>query len=247
LLHIAPRAGEIFYNRNQIRRALAIAAGYQANIAVTPELAESGYLFTNQIDLNGVPACPNVFISSLRQVALKYEMNLIIGFPERDLIENVLYNSAAYIDAYGSIQGIYRKVHVNSYEGAWETAGDGAVIKKIEGIPAGILIGEDICYTDIAYECRKMGAKLLLALTAWPRVEWNVSKEWEKCSKSAGLPLVVCNRTGSEGRIDFTLGESVVATPNKIIYTFTTRAPMVFVIDFNPATHAFSFVGSMRL
>jgi len=246
LLHIAPRAGEILFNRNQIRYALAIAAGYGAQLAITPELAESGYMFSRHIDLNTIPACPNEFISDLRQVASKYTMHLIIGFPERGL-NNALYNTLAYIDAYGRIQGIYRKVHVNHYEGSWETAGEEVVIKKIEGLPVGFLIGEDICYTDIAYQSKKMGARLLLAQTAWPRVEWDASKEWEKCSKAAGVPLIVCNRTGSEEGIDFTQSESIVVAHQKIAYTFTTRMPMVFIVDFDLSTDCFSFIGSMKL
>lgn len=246
LLHIAPRAGEILYNRNQIRSALAIAAGYEAHLAITPELAESGYMFSDYIDLNTIPTCPNEFVCDLRQVASKYNMNLIIGFPEKGL-NNALYNALVYIDAYGTIQGTYRKVHVNHYEGTWETAGEDAVIKKIEGLPVGFLIGEDICYSDIAFESKKMGARFLLAQTAWPRVEWDVSREWEKCSRTTGLPLIVCNRTGFEGGIDFTQSESIVVTHQKIAYTFTARTPTVFIVDFDLRTNCFSLVGAIEV
>ncbi|WP_069997211.1 carbon-nitrogen hydrolase family protein [Cellulosilyticum sp. I15G10I2] len=248
LLHIAPRTGEIQYNRAQIRYALALAAGYGADLAITPELAESGYSFASVIDLNTVPIFPNDFLYTLREVAFKYNMNLIVGFPEHDNSSLELYNTLAYIDRTGKIQDTYRKIHVSEDEyRTWETPGDRVVVENIDGLQVGFLIGEDVFYRDIAYQCKRMGAQLLLAQMAWPKVEWNASKEWETCAKEIGLPLIVCNRTGCEGVISFAQGESVVINRGKIEYLFAAWEPGVFIIEFNSYTNCFSFVGSMKL
>ncbi|MDF2595355.1 MAG: Nitrilase/cyanide hydratase and apolipoprotein N-acyltransferase [Clostridia bacterium] len=248
LLHIAPKGGEVSSNRSQIRSALAIAAGYEADLAVGPELAESGYTFFNTIDAHSIPVFPNEFICDLKQVARTYNMNLMIGFPERDLRTQRLYNALVYIDQHGYIQGTYRKIHVNTAKDmAWESCGSYGVVKEIQGIAAGFLLGEDLCYKDVAYQNQKMGAKILLAGTAWPEVEWDVTKEWQERSTETGLPLIVCNRTGLDGSIDFSQSTSMIIMPRQNAYRFSRVSPSVLIIDFDKSCNHFWVVGCMDL
>ena len=248
LLHIAPKGGEISSNRSQIRSALAIAAGYEADLAIGPELAESGYTFLNTIDAHSIPAFPNEFICDLRQVARTYDMNLIIGFPERDLKAQRLYNALVYIDSDGYIQGRHRKIHVNTERDiTWEACGSYGLVKEIQGIVAGFLIGEDLYYKDVAYQSKKMGAKILLAGTAWPEVEWDVTKEWQERSRETGLPLIVCNRTGIDGGIDFSQSTSMIIMPYQKPYQFRSVCPSVLIIDVDKSCNHFVVVGGMNL
>lgn len=85
-------------------------------------------------------------------------------------------------------------------------------------VKVGPLVCADSWYIeDGPMRLKKEGAQILLDIAAWP-----VSKEcgdprpvWEKCSLQTGLPLIVCNQTGKNQWMDFTLAESVYVEEGK--------------------------------
>lgn len=248
LLHIAPKAGEVAYNRTQIRKALALAAGYEADVAITPELAESGIAFCECINLNTLPLFPNQFVCDLREVAWKYQMNLVIGLPEKEAVKGEIYNALVVITSDGVIQGTYRKVHLNGErEGKWVFGGKDAATQDMNGVTIGFMIGEDMYSPYMAKVLKNMGTKLIVAAAAHGKEEGSMSKEWENRSRETDLPILVCNRTGREMDVSFMGGESVAISNGTICQSFLTKQPMIFVVDFYKRTKSFSFVASASL
>ena len=47
------------------------------------------------------------------------------------------------------------------------------------------------------------GAQIILSSAAWHPGEWGPSGEWEARSAEAGVPIVVCNRTGTDRYASF--------------------------------------------
>jgi predicted amidohydrolase len=96
---------------------------HDADLIVYPELATSGYFFTDRKTLidNSLAKDSEAFIPILN-AAKESHANVVLGFAERD--GDVLYNSSLLITNNGEIHGLYRKVHLFYYEKVMFTAGN---------------------------------------------------------------------------------------------------------------------------
>ena len=89
------------------------AAAKGAQVILLPELFEREY-FCQQRRYDfykyALPVDENPAVKAARKLAKELNVVLPISFYEKD--GNVLYNSLAWIDADGSILGVYRKTHM---------------------------------------------------------------------------------------------------------------------------------------
>lgn len=234
LLHFDATPGDIAGNRARIEAGIQEAVGHGADWIVTPELAETGYNFAKRIGTDWIAPFPDAWISTLGAIARDNRVALFVGFAERDAKSGKLHNSVAVIDRDGVIRGTYRKQRpVGSVE-SWSTAGTGSAPFVIDDIPVGVLICADTYRPEPAARLREQGAAILLAPSAWPPVDgMGPGDVWERRSAETGLPLVVNNRTGSEPELDFTLGESVVATGGERRFVFSAGQSRLFYVDWD--------------
>ncbi|MDE2439467.1 MAG: adenosylcobinamide amidohydrolase [Betaproteobacteria bacterium] len=234
LLHLDAVPGDIAGNRSRIEAGIREAVGQGADWIVTPELAETGYNFAKRIGTNWIAPYPDAWISKLSAIARDNHVALFIGFAERDAQSDKLHNSVAVIDRDGSLRGTYRKQRPIGSVESWSTAGAGSSPFVIDGIPVGVLICADTYWPEPAARLREQGAAILLAPSAWPPVEgMGPGEAWERRSAETGLPLIVNNRTGREPELDFSAGESVVASGGQRRFAFSAEQTRLFYVDWD--------------
>lgn len=170
---------------------------------------------------------PGPTIDALAKIAASREVVIVAPIFERRAA-GVYHNSAAVIDADGSLAGIYRKMHIPDdplfYEKFYFSPGD-IGFKPIETRYATLGVG--ICWDQWFPEAARLfalaGAEILLYPTAigWiddEKQEFGEGQHdaWRTTMRAHaitnGLWLGAPNRVGTEGRLEF-WGSSFIASP----------------------------------
>jgi predicted amidohydrolase len=228
LLHLALQAGALDSNQALVERGIRAASGFGADWVVTPELCISGYRFPDSIGTGWVEPYPDKRTTYFRALAKSLHVAIFLGHVERDRAGK-LYNFAVMIDASGSIIGHHRKINVAAEQ--WASAGTEISPIQWSGLKLGILICSDAYTRDIAATLRSKGAQLLVSPTAWGPGLHGPEGEWESRSAETGLPLIVCNRTGIEDTLDFSLAESLVIKNGNRLLAHRSERSAVLTFD----------------
>ncbi|HEY5078218.1 MAG TPA: carbon-nitrogen hydrolase [Opitutaceae bacterium] len=208
------------------------AARRGANIICTQELFRSQYFCQSEDHRNFSLAekVPGPTTEAFQELATRRGVVVVASLFEKRA-SGLYHNTAAVIDADGSLLGIYRKMHIPDdplyYEKFYFTPGDtGFRAWKTRFGKIGVLICWDQWYPEAARLTALQGAEILLYPTAigWhPREKAKLGAvqhdSWETIQRSHaianGCYVAVCNRVGRErpagGRgIEF-WGQSFVA------------------------------------
>ena len=213
---LAPKIGDLAYNRTLTERAIRQAALQGAQVVVLPELVQSGYLFTDRFEALLLAETRDGPILQLWQ-ALARELNLVIvgGFCER-LPGDELANSAAMIDANG-LRAVYRKAHLWDAEKDIFTAGDAPppVVETVHG-RLGMLICYDLEFPEWVRLAALAGADLLCAPVNWPdgpRPQTERPAEVLRVQANASVNrmfIAACDRYGHERGVGWVQGSVIV-------------------------------------
>src|ERR1700682_4549995 len=159
--------GDIAGNAQRIRAGLHAARDAGADLALFPELALTGYppedLLLRMHFLNDAAAAMRELADDCRGIVA------VVGFPER--AEHV-YNAAALL-ADGSLQAIYRKVHLPNYgvfdEQRYFHAGRAGAVVDIGEHRIGLTVCEDIWNRGPPARAESLaGAALIVNISASP-------------------------------------------------------------------------------
>jgi 5-aminopentanamidase len=212
LLHIAPRAGDLEFNRRLIEDAIVKAAAQGSHWVITPELAVCGYTFAPLIGTDWISVQPDAWMAKIGNLAARLGIVVFLSVPERDSDSNLLHNATFVIDHDGTICGKHRKINtLRVGSEAWSAPGTASNPIIIGGLSVGVMICADAYSPGMARKLHSNGAQLLVSPAAWPPGEHGPNGEWERSTSDTGLPLFVCNRTGPDAILDFSHGESVLA------------------------------------
>lgn len=170
---------------------------------------------------------PGPETAMLQATAARLQVALVVPLFEKRA-EGLYHNTAAVIDADGSLLGVYRKSHIPDDPGYYEkfyfTPGDtGYRVFKTRYGRIGVLICWDQWYPEAARITSLMGAEILFYPTA---IGWDVHASaetnreqfdaWRTIQRAHaianGVHVVTVNRTGREGGQQF-WGASFVANP----------------------------------
>ena len=119
-------------------------------------------------------------IKMLRNVAKKFNVNIIGGSIIEKKDDETLVNSCPIINRRGELVSTYEKNHLYSYygcnEGSYITAGKSPVLVELDGIKIGISICYDIRFPEIYRAYRKAGADIMVNMAAWgasKKIPWD--------------------------------------------------------------------------
>ena len=187
------------------------AAGQGAQVILLPELFEREY-FCQQKRYDfyqyALPVDENPAVEMGMRLAKELEVVLPISFYERD--GNVLYNSLAWIDADGSLLGVYRKTHIPDdhfyQEKFYFTPGNtGFMVFETKYGMLGAGICWDQWFPETARSLALQGAEVIFyptAIGSEPILETDSMPHWRRCMQGhAGanlVPVVAANRIGRE-------------------------------------------------
>ncbi|MGY2189360.1 (R)-stereoselective amidase [compost metagenome] len=213
---LAPKIGDLAYNRTLTERAIRSAALQGAQVVVLPELIQSGYLFADRNEALALAETCDGPTLRLWQ-ALARELNIIVvgGFCEH-LPNGELANSAALIDAQG-VRAVYRKAHLWDAEREIFTAGDAAppVVETVHG-RIGVLICYDLEFPEWVRLPALAGADLLCAPVNWPdgpRPQTERPAEVLRVQANASVNrmfIAACDRYGHERGVGWVQGSVIV-------------------------------------
>lgn len=234
-LHIAPRPGDLAYNRQLVERSITTAARLGARWVLTPELCVCGYEFVDRIGTEGIVPQPDSWMTRVCQLAAHHRVTVFLSHPERDLQTGKLYNSLFVIDADGEIVGKHRKVNTLPVGSeAWSSPGEQVAPILIPTVGhIGVLMCADAYSPGIAQSLQTQGAQLLVSSAAWAPGLHGPNGEWERCTRDTGLSLLVCNRTGPDRTLNFTEAESVLVKDGKRLLSFRAEHSAIFMIEWD--------------
>src|SRR5687767_15552849 len=233
--------------RSNLRRAerlIRTAAGRGAQIICLKELFNALYFCKSQqcdrFDL--AEPIPGPTTDALQKLARELSVVIVVPIFERQTA-GIYRNSAAIIDADGSLLGVYRKMHIPDdplfHEKYYFTPGDGHLdyhgeqagdpggfrVWKTRYATIGVLICWDQWYPEAARITTLMGAQILFYPTAigWHHLQNNETNTeqynaWQTIQRSHaianGVHVVSVNRVGPEQNGDMKFwGGSFISNP----------------------------------
>lgn len=243
--------------KKNLKRTLALvekAARAGAQIVCTQELFRSRYFCQSEDHKNFSLAekIPSPTTDAFCKLAKKHRIVIIASLFEKRA-SGVYHNTAAVIDADGSLMGIYRKMHIPDdplyYEKFYFTPGDlGFRAWQTKHAKIGVLVCWDQWYPEAARLTAMQGAEILFYPTAigWhpdEKQKYGVKQHsaWETIQRAHavanGCYVAVANRIGHEtikgvgGKgIEF-WGQSFVAgTSGEIIAKATSTEEEILIV-----------------
>jgi N-carbamoylputrescine amidase len=197
------------------------ATNQKAQIVLLPEVFHELFFIT---DLSGryfesSEPIPGPITDAMSKLARELEIVIVAPIFER-VDRSVYYNSAAVIDADGSLLGVYRKTHIPLstifYEKLYFKPGNlGYPVFNTRFGKIGLLICHDRHYPEGARALALNGAEIMLVPSATPDKSLSV-RVWEKelCAHAIFNEYFVAglNRVGTEGNYTY-YGRSVAFDP----------------------------------
>jgi N-carbamoylputrescine amidase len=230
-LHLAPELGALDRNRSLIEYGTRVAADAGANWVVSGELVVPGYRFEPLIGTHWIGEQPDSWMLRLARLSSELGVASFVSHPEHDAVTGKLFNSLFVIGRNGQILGRHRKLRPTPGSEDWSSAGEPGRPIPVDGITVGLLICADACMAPPALRLRGSGAQLLVSAAAWWPGEWGPKGEWEARTLDTGLPMIVCNRTGSEHETQLFGSESVVVDRGEKVLTLRAPESTVFFVD----------------
>lgn len=198
-------------NIEKADRMVRAAAEQGADLVLLPELFETPYFCQEKrYDAYSLasPLSENPAVKVLQKTAKECQVVLPVSFYEK--AGTCLYNSAAILDADGTVLGVYRKSHIPDdhfyQEKFYFTPGDTGF--RAWKTACGT-IGTGICWDQWFPEAARcmalLGAEILLyptAIGSEPILECDSMPHWRRCMQGHAaanlMPLIAANRIGTE-------------------------------------------------
>ncbi|CAN5607468.1 nitrilase family protein [soil metagenome] len=209
----APTVGDLAGNIDQIEMHIRTAVSAGADVVVLPELATSGYMFTDAAEARSLalPASSPIFT---RWAELAGDSVVVVGFCEIGADER-LYNSAVAVG--GGVLAYYRKTHLWDQEKLIFTPGAALppVIKTSHGAIA-VMVCYDLEFGELTRRVAVDGAELIAAPVNWPlfpRPDGEHPGEVITAMSTARtnkIAIAACDRSGVERGQPWTEGSAIV-------------------------------------
>lgn len=202
---------DVQHNIKTAERLVRQAAEQGGQVILLPELFERQYFCQERrYEYYGfaLPPEDNPAVCVMQGLAKELELVMIVSFYEK--AQNTLYNSAAVIDADGSLLGVYRKTHIPDdhfyQEKFYFTPGDtGFTVWETRYGRIGVGICWDQWFPETARCLALKGADLILyptAIGSEPILECDSAGHWRRAMQGHAaaniVPVAAANRFGLE-------------------------------------------------
>ncbi|MBM3483881.1 MAG: NAD+ synthase [Alphaproteobacteria bacterium] len=207
LAQLDPIVGDIKGNMEKLRAARREAAAKGADLVVTTELSITGY---PPEDLVLKPMFQDAAEEAVRALARETAdggPGLIVGSPWRE--GGRLHNAALLLDN-GAIAGLRFKHNLPNY-GVFDEVrvfapGPLPGPMPFKGVRLGVMVCEDMWFSDVAECLQESGAEILIVLNGSP---FDLDKQDVRLSHAVaritetGLPLIYANQVGGQDELVF--------------------------------------------
>lgn len=182
----------------------AATKGNKLNLVVFPELSTTGVIFEPDEAMKWSEEIPGFTTEFFTQKAKGKNIYIILGMMEH--FDGSFFNTCVLIGPNG-IEGIYRKVHLSSYDKKWAQTGEkGFPFFDLPFGRIGMLTGNDLMYPECTESLAKMGTDLVCVPAFWGDTR---SKFMWEARLAEQMHIALANQWGNFGGINAT-GESVI-------------------------------------
>ena len=241
LCHLDVSQGPQEKNIEKIEKAIHVAGQHGANWILTPETALQGYYFyvIDPSQKEKITEQPSPTVQPLVDAAKKYKATLFLGAGEFDAKANCYRNSCLVFGSDGKLIGRHSKLsaHVGFGAEVWSTNDNKLNPIYCNGVSTGVLVCSDIWFLQYPRILADKGAQIIVDIAAWPPTKetGDPLSSWERASERTGLPVVICNQTGTPRWMDMTPGQSAVVEKGKAKLLYSGEEA-VLLFDWNPET-----------
>lgn len=231
--------------KKNINRIAELTQGKDFDLLVLPELANSGYKFSDKKELEELSeeAGKGEFCKFLTDLAKEKNAALISGFCEKEITgnETKYFNSAMLVAKNGEIH-VYRKIHLYNDEKIWFAPGNkGLNVYEIETaekekVNIGIMICFDWIFPETARTLALKGAQILAhpSNLVMPYCQTAMfTRSLENC-----MFTITANRTGKDskldGEIEFTGGSIIYDTKGNILHRSNDIVNECIIVEIKP-------------
>ena len=161
-----PRVGEIEENLARAVDWATSAATDGAQLIVLPELASSGYVFSDEAEAQRCAEDPDDgrTVRALQELCATHGCHVVMGINERS--GDCRHNSAVLVGPTGRL-ATYRKLHLFNDEQSWFQPGEGLAVVDLPFGRVGIVICFDLWFPEAARALALAGADIIAVPTNW--------------------------------------------------------------------------------
>lgn len=217
---INPLVGDIEGNTQKIIAKFQQLSKTSCDLIIFPELCITGYPPEDLLLRPHLYTRCNAAIKQLQQVTHKTHTAIIVGYPEK--IGDACFNKAACIYQ-GNIIGERIKEQLPNYsvfdEKRYFTSTPNTCVFNLNGINIGLLVCEDIWFSEPAEQAKRKGAELLIVINASPYDRHKPEQRNRLLTQRVNdiqIPIIYLNCVGGQDELVFD-GGSFAMNANGIV------------------------------
>jgi len=205
----------------------------KADLVLFPELTLSGYPPEDLLFHTGLRQQVKSALERVRQETSG--IHVVAGYPE--YVEGDIYNSAAVLRDGAKIAN-YRKQELPNYavfdEKRYFEPGRDPCVIEIKGIRVGLIICEDVWFSNPARAAKEAGAQVIVVINGSPyslRYQERREEVVRERVRETGLPIVYVNLLGGQDELVFDGGSFVMNAQGKVVQRVAPYVEGLFPVD----------------
>jgi len=229
--------GDVVGNQRRIAQAIRRAQAWLADVVVVPELAVTGY---PPEDLLLKPQFVAANLQALKALAPHArEVVALVGFVDRDRAGRL--SNAAAVLSNGRCLATYHKQYLPNYgvfdEKRYFIPGSRSVVLQVGSVRVGLSICEDLWMEQPTREAARLGAQLIVNISASPYHMGKLHARERLFSSRARqnhLAVAYCNLIGGQDELVFDGGSLVLDARGHVVAQAAQFTEDLLVVDLSP-------------